>query len=262
MRGIPGHRGRLSPEQIRQAVRRPSNHVSGTSAVVIENTHNGAGGRAWPVDEVDAVVGICRELGLGAHLDGARLVNAAVAHGVAPARLSAGFDTVTLCLSKGLGCPVGAVLACSEGHIEKARRAKQLLGGAMRQSGIVAAAGVYALEHNVDRIVEDHARAVRLAVHLDDAGLHVDLEQVETNFVLVDVAAHGMTSTQALERLAASGVLLSASVHPGVLRAVVHLDITDADIAFAGDAIASALRNQAPHAAGWPAIAGHANTEM
>jgi threonine aldolase len=137
------------------------------------------------------------------------------------------FDTVTLCLSKGLGCPLGALLAGSTETIERAWREKHLFGGAMRQAGIVAAAGVYALEHHVERLAEDHARAHRLAEGWLTAGLPVDADQVETNFVQLDVGALGLGRDEALARLREAGVGLSSTIHPTVVRAVTHLDLDD-----------------------------------
>ena len=151
------------------------------------------------------------------------------------------FDTVTLCLSKGLGCPLGALLATSREFARHARRGKHLMGGAMRQAGVVAAAGVYALDRHVDRLAEDHARARRLAEALAEAGIAVDLEQVETNFVQVDVGPLGLTVQEAMARMREEGVLLSTTVWPTKLRAVTHLDISDDDIEEAIDAIPRAL---------------------
>ena len=161
---------------------------------------------------------------------GSALLNAALATGISPAEIAGPFDTVTLCLSKGLGCPLGAVLAGSAETIERAWREKHLFGGAMRQAGIVAAAGVYALDHHVERLADDHARARRLAEGWDEAGLPVDLEQVETNFVQLDVAALGLERDRALAVLADAGVGLSATIHPGIARAVTHLDVDDDDV--------------------------------
>jgi threonine aldolase len=169
------------------------------------------------------------------------VLNAAVALGVPPAEIGGRFDTVTLCLSKGLGCPLGAVVAGSEGLMVKARRAKHLFGGAMRQAGIVAAAGVYALDYHVDRLADDHARARRLAEGLVAAGVAIDLDAVETNFVQVDVEPYGLTKWEALERLKEHGVGMSATVHPTRLRAVTHLDVSDDDIERATDLIPRAL---------------------
>ena len=218
-----------------------SGHEPVTKLVSLENTHNSSGGRVWPLDELEAVVETSRELGLRVHLDGARVLNAAVALGVPAAEIGGRFDTVTLCLSKGLGCPLGAVVAGSEELMVKARRAKHLFGGAMRQAGIVAAAGVYALDHHVDRLSEDHARARRLAEGLAAAGVAVDLETVETNFVQLDVKPYGLTKWDALARLKEHDVGLSATVHPTRLRAVTHLDVSDEDIERAIDLIPRAL---------------------
>jgi threonine aldolase len=241
-RPLPGYAGRLAPEQIRAVMTDPrSGHEPVTKLVSLENTHNSSGGRVWPPDELEAVVELSRELGLRVHLDGARVLNAAVALGVPAARIGGRFDTVTLCLSKGLGCPLGAIVAGSEELMVKARRAKHLFGGAMRQAGIVAAAGVYALDHNVDRLAEDHARARRLAEGLAAAGVAIDLDAVETNFVQLDVEPYGLTKWEALARLKEHGVGMSATVHPTRLRAVTHLDVTDDDIERAIDLIPRAL---------------------
>jgi threonine aldolase len=217
-------------------------HVSPTRLVVVENTHNSSGGRIWPLEEIEAMAATCRELDMRIHLDGARLMNAAVACGTHAAEIGRHFDTVTLCLSKGLGCPLGALLAGSEERMLKARRGKHLFGGAMRQAGIVAAAGVYALDHHVERLAEDHARARRLAETLAAAGLPVDVEQVQTNFVQLDLGPLGIPRNEALDRLRDdAGVLLSTTVHPTVVRAVTHLDVSDADVDEAGEAIPRAL---------------------
>ena len=241
-KGLPGAAGRLEPEQIRVAAA-PSTKVADQRASVLslENTHNNAGGRVWPLDALDEIVDTARELGLAVHLDGARLLNAAIALGVDPAVLAARFDTVTICLSKGLGCPLGALLAGSQELIDRAWREKHLFGGAMRQAGIVAAAGVYALDHHVERLVEDHARARRLADALVGAGAPVDLEQVETNFVQIDLAPLELDRAEALALLREAGVGLSATIHPTVVRAVTHLGITDEDVARAADLIPRAL---------------------
>jgi threonine aldolase len=240
--GLPGYRGRLTPEQVAIAAE-PSTKVADQRVTVLalEDTHNSSGGRVWPLDELDAVVSTARELGLRVHLDGARLLNAATALDVEPSVLSGRFDTVTLCLSKGLGCPLGALLAGSEELMAQAWREKHLFGGAMRQAGIVAAAGLYALDHHVDRLTKDHARARRLADALAAAGVPIDLEQVETNFVQIDAAQLGLGRPEALARLAEAGVGLSTTIHPTVMRAVTHLDVTDDDVARASELIPDAL---------------------
>jgi threonine aldolase len=243
--GLAGTNGRFSPEQVVAEIRdRTSVHVAPTQVVAVENTHNSAGGRAWPLDEIDAIVATCREHQLAVHLDGARLVNAATACGIEPARIGRGFDTVTLCFSKGLGCPLGALIAGPHDLMTRARRGKHFFGGAMRQAGIVAAAALYALDHHIQRIADDHARARRLGEGLADAGLKVDLEQVETNFVQIDV---GPDRADAIERMKERGVLVSTTVHPTIVRAVTHLDISDDDIEAAIEAIPAALtRTGAP----------------
>jgi threonine aldolase len=234
--------GRFSPEQIRATVRvSDGTHVPPTKIVSVENTHNASGGRVWPLEEIEALAATARELGLRLHLDGARVMNAAVASGVPSATIGGHFDTVTLCLSKGLGCPLGALVAGSAELMATARRFKHLFGGAMRQAGIVAAAGVYALEHNIDRLAEDHERARRLAEGLEAAGVPVNLEQVETNFVQVELAPLGLSPTEALARLWEHGVGLSMTAHPTKLRAVTHLDVDDEDIERAAELIPRAL---------------------
>ena len=238
-RGLPGVAGRYSSEQVRAAYRRPAIHSPRTRLLWIENTHNASGGRIWPLDELGELHALALELELAFHLDGARLLNASVALGVEAAAIGSLFDTVTLCLSKGLGCPLGAILAGRADVMSDARRMKHLFGGAMRQAGIVAAAGIYALDNHVDRLADDHRRAKRLAVGLAEAGLAVDPDRVETNFVQVDVSP--LASQEAIERLAGEGVGLSGTIHPGVLRAVMHLDISDDDVALALDAIPRAL---------------------
>jgi threonine aldolase len=241
-RPVRGHHGRFGPDDVRRMTRRgDGTHVAPTRVVAIENTHNASGGRVWPLEEVEALVATCRELELSVHLDGARLLNAAIASGVAAAEIAGRFDTVTLCLSKGLGCPLGALVAGSEPLMRKARRLKHQFGGAMRQAGIVAAAGIYALDHNVARLSEDHLRARRLAQGLSAAGVPVELGQVETNFVQVDVGAVGLDTSDALARLAAADVGLSATPLPGILRALTHLDISDDDVDDAIERIPRAL---------------------
>jgi len=242
-RGLPGYRGRLTPEQVRAAARVSDGfHIPSASVVALENTHNSAGGAVWPLDELRMVVDAARELGLALHLDGARIANAAAALGVAASEIAGGFDTVTLCLSKGLGCPLGAVIAGAPELMARARVEKHRFGGAMRQAGVVAAAGIYALEHNVDRLADDHARARRLAEGWQAAGVPADPELVETNFVQVDVAGLGLSSTDAIARLLDVGVGLSATVTPGVLRAVTHLDIDDDDVDRAIELVPQALQ--------------------
>jgi threonine aldolase len=229
-RGLPGYRGRISADQVRAKGWRDGEFWTPRPCILaVENTHNTAGGTVWPLDELLDTIAAARELGLRTHLDGARLMNAAVALAVPAAAIAAQFDTVTLCLSKGLGCPLGAVIAGSHELMHRARVEKHRFGGAMRQAGIVAAAGLYALENNVERLADDHARARRLAEGWQAAGLPVDVELVQTNFVQLDVASVGLGEQEALARLRDEGVLLSPT-KPGVLRAVTSLEIDDDDV--------------------------------
>src|SRR5262249_31594171 len=162
-RPVAGERGRFSPEQVAEHLTPPSHFRPRPTLLACEQTHNTGGGTVWSLEQLRAVCALARQHGLGTHLDGARLMNAVVARGVPAADVAAGFDTVTLCLSKGLGCPMGAVLAGPAEQIARARTLKQVFGGSMRQSGILAAAGLYALSHHVGRLAEDHANAQRLA---------------------------------------------------------------------------------------------------
>ncbi len=239
VKAIETRDGRFNAEDVRDRIAPPGDfHVAPTRLLSFENTHNGGGGRVWPIGQFREVVAEARRHGLGVHLDGARLMNAAVAAGLPASEWGRECDTVTLCLSKGLGCPLGAVIATSRERGTNARRFKHLFGGAMRQSGIVAAAGIYALDHHVDRLAEDHANARRLAEGLLAAGIPIDLDQVETNFVQVDTTLLDMSTEEALARLRAEGVLLSYATRKGVLRAVTHMDVTaDAiELAIAGAA--------------------------
>ncbi len=249
MKRIAGRRGLFSPEDVRDAVNPGDVHLAPTRVLCLENTHNGGGGKVWPLDLLRDVCAEARSHELAVHLDGARLMNASVASGVPAADYGRQFDTVTLCLSKGLGCPLGAVLAGSTEHMTKARRYKHLFGGAMRQSGIAAAAGVYALDHHVERLADDHANARRLASGLADAGLPVDPEETETNFVLLDAGALGLTAPEAAALLAEEGLLMSAAIRRGCLRAVTHLDVSADDIERAIEAAAKALAGRPAAAA-------------
>src|SRR5262249_14072025 len=185
---------------------------------VLENTHRSSGGRIWPLEEFRAAADAARRRGAAVHLDGARLFNASIGAGLAPAAWGELADTVTICFSKGLGCPFGAILAGSGETIERAWEGKFLFGGALRQSGVAAAAMLYALDHHVARLADDHARAKRLA-----EGVGIDPATVETNFVPIP------DEPGLRERLSERGVQVG-DLRPGWLRAVTHLDIGDEDI--------------------------------
>jgi threonine aldolase len=229
MRGVRAQAGRVTPEHV-AAVLDPDLGPGGI--VVLENTHRSSGGRVWPLDEFAATADAARARGAAVHLDGARLFNASVAAGLAPSDWSRIADSVTICFSKGLGCPTGAILAGSSALVERAWESKYLLGGALRQSGILAAAALYALDHHVDRLADDHARARRLA-----EGIGIDPAEVETNFVAIP-DPHG----DGIARAADAGVALG-ELRPGWLRAVTHLDVSDDDIDAAIDAIGTRVVN-------------------
>jgi threonine aldolase len=249
MRPIATADGRFGPEDVVARISpRGDLHAAPSKILCLENTHNGGGGRVWPLDQLRAVCAEARAHGLAVHLDGARLMNAAVASGVPASEIGRAFDTVTLCLSKGLGCPLGAVLATSAEREQTARRLKHLFGGAMRQAGVVAATGLYALAHHVERLADDHANARRLAEALAGVDLPVDLGSVESNFVLLDAGRLGMAGDEALARLRAQGVLLSFSVARDVLRAVTHLDVTGRDIEAAIEGVKRAFAGERRHA--------------
>jgi threonine aldolase len=244
MRAVKTARGFLAPDQVREALRPANIHLPPTGLVCVENTHNRHGGTCCAPEEIRAIAEVAHAAAVPVHLDGARLFNAAVASALEPAEIAGHADTVTICFSKGLGCPLGAIVAGSTERMVRARRFKHQFGGAMRQAGIVAAACVYALDHNVDRLADDHARAHRLAEALAEAGVVIDLERVETNFIQLDVGAMGLAEEDAKERLRNEGVLVSGTLLSGVLRAVTHLGITDEDIEHAIEAIPRALGAQ------------------
>jgi threonine aldolase len=213
MQGLVADAGRPTPEQIEEV-----DEFGVGSVLVLENTHRSSGGRIWPLDEFRAAVEAARSRGAAVHLDGARLFNASVAAGIELSAWGELADTVTICFSKGLGCPFGAILAGPEETIERAWEGKFLFGGALRQSGIAAAAMLYALDHHVGRLADDHARARRLG-----EGIGIDPATVETNFV--PIPDEPGLSGQLLERGVGVGGL-----RRGWLRAVTHLDIGDQEI--------------------------------
>ncbi len=230
MTGLDGTRGIYTPEQVAVAIHVPSRYAPPTRLVWVENTSNLGGGSIWPLAQVEAVCAVARTAGLVTHLDGARLMNAVVASGVSAAAYAAPFDSVWIDFTKGLGAPVGAALAGSRAFIDAAWRYKQAFGGALRQAGIVAAGGIYALEHHVERLAEDHAHARILANGLAELpGIVIDPETVETNLVYFDVAALGMTAAAWCDAVLAHGVRMSVMGHTRV-RAVTHLDVDRAGI--------------------------------
>lgn len=239
LRGIPvqplnGDRGIFTAEQVRAAIHANSRYQPRTRLISVEQTANLGGGRCWPLETIREVCEAAHTNGLATHMDGARLLNAVVATGVAAREYAEPFDSLWLDLSKGLGAPVGAVLAGSREFIQEAWRYKQLFGGSMRQAGILAAAGIYALEHHVERLAEDHENAKLLANGLSQLpGIRLRPQDVETNIVIFDVTETGLSGDEFVRRMAQErGVRFSRFSHmgPGTIRAITHLGITRQDI--------------------------------
>jgi threonine aldolase len=226
---LDGVRGVFTAEQVEAAIRPSGPHSPQSRLVSMENTTNAGSGKVWPFETAKEVSELARERGLKSHIDGARLMNAVIASGVSAADWGGLVDTIWIDLSKGLGCPVGAVLCGSVDDMEKARRYKHLYGGAMRQAGIIAAAGIYAFEHNVERLAEDHANAKKLAKGLAEIpGIEIEPDDIETNIVFFDVSETGRTGGEINDAATARGVRMGG--RGPRIRAVTHLDITSDDI--------------------------------
>ena len=223
LRTLPGENGVLDPETVRSSVRPDDVHFPRSRLLCLENTHNTSGGKVFPLEDFAAVAATAKDLGLKVHLDGARLFNAQAATGTPASEWCAHADTVSVCSSKGLGAPVGSLLAGDEETILEARRARKAFGGGMRQAGIIAAASLYAFENHVDRLAEDHAQARDLASGLREAGYKV--HDPETNLVLVAVE----DPSEFLQALAREGVLATPG-KPGFVRLCTHLDVGHKEI--------------------------------
>lgn len=227
-----------------RAASKPAGHIvlPATALVVIENTHNLGGGIVFPQTQAVEICNAAREAGIASYLDGARLFNASVASGLGLAELARPFDLVSVALSKGLGCPVGSVLAGSAAEIARAVRARRMFGGAMRQSGILAAAGVYALDHHIPQLAEDHANARLIAERLAGiAGIVLDLATVETNIIVFRLAPDMPNAAAIMARAKEAGVLVSA-LGPRMLRAVTHRDVSRAACERAADRLAAVIQ--------------------
>jgi len=225
---VVGRGGLFDAQQMLAAVKPPEYHFPRTRLVAVENTHNRAGGRVFPQADVLAIARAAHERGLPVHIDGARIWNAAAATGLAPAELAAPGDTVSACFSKGLGAPVGSVLAGSRELVQRAHRFRKMLGGGMRQAGVLAVAALYALDHQRARLADDHANARALARGLSELpGVTCDLSRVETNIVNFDLP--GRDARRFAAEAASRGVRLNA-IAPERLRAVTHLDVSADDI--------------------------------
>jgi threonine aldolase len=242
---VAGRGGLFGAADLRAAYKPPGHIVfPPTTLVAIENTHNRGGGVVFPQSEAVAICGTAREFGLASYLDGARLFNAAAASGHTLAELAAPFDFVSVALSKGLGCPVGSLIAGRYAGIVRARRARRMFGGAMRQSGILAAAGLYALDHNLARLVEDHANARLLAERLAGLrGVRLDLATVQSNIVIFRMEEGGPDAAAIVARAQEVGVLVSAFGERTV-RAVTHLDVSREQCRRAADLLAAVIERR------------------
>ena len=247
LRPVAGPRGIFSVDQVLPLLNKGGTHAARTAFISIENTTNRGGGAIWPLERLAEMRALVDERGLRLHMDGARLLNAAVASGIPAATFASYVDSVWVDLSKGLGAPVGAILAGTTEFIERARLLKHMFGGAMRQAGIIAAGGIYALEHNVERLADDHANARFLAEGLAQIpGVKLVYDSVPTNILFFDVSGTGMTP-QAVERgINALGVRMGGGYDGAkVIRAVTHLDVTHDDCTVAIEAVRQVCTGQA-----------------
>ena len=227
---IKGRRGVFTPEQVQEAHRGYNIHFPTPSLVEIENTHNRAGGTIWKVEEATAVARAANDLGMAVHIDGARIFNAAVALGISVKEYAREVDSISFCLSKGLAAPVGSLLVGNEEYIERARKIRKMLGGGMRQAGIIAAPGIVALTKMVSRLEEDHRNAKKLALGLESTqDLSIDMESVQTNIVVVDVSNTRMDAASFAAKAKEKGVLVSI-FGPRTVRLVTHYGIGSDDI--------------------------------
>jgi len=238
--------GTLDPERMQEHVHSEADpHFAPTRVVALENTHNHCGGLVYPIEKVRQVRAFCDRNGLLLHLDGARIWNAHVASGVPLREMAAPFDSVSVCLSKGLGAPVGSLVLCRREVLPRLVRARKLFGGGMRQAGLLAAAGLYAMQHNIARVADDHRRCRMLAERLADVpGLSVDVRKVQTNMVYVGTTASGLPAADAVAILEKAGVLCLDEA-PWSIRLVTHLDVDEADVREAGEIIATTFEQLA-----------------
>ncbi len=230
MRFVEGRRGIFTAEAAEGAVQPDDSHYPRSRMIIIENTNNNGGGAVWPIEKVAALRRVADRHGLHYHIDGARLLNACAAAGCKPADYTQHVDSTSLCFSKGLGAPIGSILAGGSAFIGRAHRFRKMFGGGMRQVGILAAAALYALENNIERLAEDHANARHLAESIAEMpGIRLDPSDVETNIVIFEVSQRLGTNQEFVDRLHERGVWMF-TVGPARIRAVTHLDVSSAQI--------------------------------
>jgi threonine aldolase len=239
---VPGDKGVLVPDRVRSALRRPNIHYPRTKLLCIENTHNRAGGTITPPERMKELRKLCDENGLQIHLDGARIFNAAVAMDLPETAFTIYADTVMFCLSKGLGAPVGSMLTGSKSIIREARRIRKMLGGGMRHSGFLAAAGLVAIRTGIPGLKEDHRRVRKLALALQlIPGLTIDMERVQTNIVLVDFSPSNISAIEMRDKLIERGIRTSADSSSSI-RIMLHKDIKEDDIQSVVEATSEILK--------------------
>jgi threonine aldolase len=227
---LKGLRGILEASQVEEAIRPLDHHFPVSRLICLENTSNRGGGSIYPLKNITEISQLAKAKGLLVHLDGARLWNASVASGIKPKEYAQWADSVSVCLSKGLGAPVGSLVAGSATFIDRVHRFRKMFGGGMRQAGILAAAGLYALDHHLDRLKDDHKHAHRLALGLSELkGVSIDPDQTETNIIIFDIINSGKTASQVTEAMKKRGVLIHA-VNTTQIRLVTHLDVAANDI--------------------------------
>ncbi|WP_409966782.1 L-allo-threonine aldolase [Mycovorax composti] len=225
---LSGDRGRINAEQVRQAIQPDDVHRARTSLVCVENTSNRGGGSCYEWEALEKIKQVCAEHHLAFHIDGARLFNAMVAKGQSPQQYGALFDSISICLSKSLGCPVGSILLGSKSFIKQARRIRKVLGGGMRQAGFLAAAGIYALTNNIDRLQKDHEHARLIEAALENKPFVASILPIETNIIIFETK--GITAKELVEKLKQHQIL-GYAIAPYRVRLVLHLDITEAMVA-------------------------------
>jgi threonine aldolase len=242
---IEGKHGSFTVDDVKRAIRPKAYYMPRTRLICMENTHNRAGGTIIPIDTIKQMSALAKNEGIKFHLDGARLWNASAETGISPREYASHFDSVSVCLSKGLGAPVGSVIAGSPEFIADARRYRKIFGGGMRQAGVLAAAGIYALENNMGRLKEDHGKAKLLSRELSAIpGFDIDAESVQTNIVIISLEKLGNTPEEVLAILRARGVLLTLGNYMGV-RAVTHLDVSAEQVKRAAQIITETFADHA-----------------
>lgn len=244
IRCVEGHRGVFTADQVQSSVRTRNRHAPRSALVWIEQTVNLTGGHCWQLNQIREVLDTAQHTNLATHMDGARLFNAVVATSTSASEFSEGFDSVCIDLTKGLGAPIGAVLAGSTSFINDAWRLKQRWGGAMRQAGIIAAAGLYALERNIQRLQQDHENAALFA-HIVASHPHVELsaDSVDTNIVILDVTRTDFDAVRCAQYLMAKHGIRIGTLGPRKIRVVTHLDVTNEDVRLAAETFLEFLSN-------------------